>query len=405
MSKIIDLLSKVRKEGVYADTSKLQQGSKAYRVAMLTLILHLVSNGLRVIELSKSGRGIDGMVLLGSPEQEAKWDNYFFDKYGDDDNVKWISKTYGSKPDELDEIFSKLGLTDVYKSYKNAWSFSHVHGNKEDEENRKKAESLLKVLLPVTDERGQLLLAEDALGNTVWGYVKRQNESGSYSFGISRRSADGQVSKSVHVSPAAVNGLTMKIQNTILSYEGAFSAQNAIQATNRLWLWNLSRNFKMLDTLDDFNPSDINDILKCWIEDNVGMKIKVGETTTEPVFIHQFPGEIKIGIWVNDLPIVFELLDVEMRVKDWIVEALKEEWLVPIKGNCKKDGTFSIRSGYNPSQRAREEYERKQKNERIYLFNLSKEEAEAIWKKYDERKLKDKHDEIKTLEEEDKKTC
>lgn len=405
MSKIIDLLHRVRKKGVYAETSKLQQESKAYRVAMLTLILHLVTNGLQVREVRKLGEGVLGMVLLGNPEQSKWWDDYFWHKYGDDDKYTWLLKTYGDKSDDIAEICSKLGLMDVYEDYKNGWSFSHVSGNKEDEERRKKAEPLFKVLLPVTDERGHLLLTEDSEGNTVWAFVKRLNASGSYSFGMYKRNFDGKVSTSVHISPAAVDGLTMKIQNTVRSYEGTFSAQNAMQATNRLWLWNLSRNFKMLDTLDDFNPSDINDILKCWIEDNVGMKIKVGETTTEPVFVHQFPDEIRIGIWVNDLPIVFDLLDVEMRVKDWIVEALKEEWLVPIKGNRKEDGTFSIRSGYNPSQRAREEYERKQKNERIYLFNLSKEEAEAIWKKYDERKLKDKHDEIKTLEEEDKKTC
>lgn len=388
------MLEEARANGLLIDLRK-EQGQKE-KEALLNATLALVSLGaVKATEVVDKGNTV-AVILLGKPELEEDWDKKLSNRYADNDNVVWNTRTYENRDADLQKLFVKLQISDFYEAYKERFIVENTMGSRIDTENAKKAEELFKSLLPVVED-GKLLLTEDSEGNSVWAYAMRNNAGGKFSYGIYRRNKEGKVGMSTIVSPSVVNAMGTKIGNTILDYEGTFNALNATQATQRLWLWNLCRKFEMQDKFDDYNPSDVNDILREWIIENVGKKIEVNKVHIEPVYIQKIKENVQIGIWVNDMETVFSKLDVEMKVSDWVREAMRERWIVPVKAGIKKDGTEAERAGYNPSNAAREAFDRKNKSERVYRIAFSDEEAKQLYEKYEAEKAKQVADKINNV--------
>lgn len=388
------ILEEARTKGLLVDLRK--ETSKEEKKALLNATLAIVSLGaVKATEVVEKGDTV-AVVLLGKPELEEEWNKKLSKTNADNDNVVWNTRTYENKDADLQKLFVKLQLMELYENYKKQFTVSHVAGSRIDTENAKKAEELFPMLLPVV-ENGKLLLTEDSDGNSVWAYVLRNNAGGKFSYGIYRRSKEGRVGMSTIISPSVVNAMGTRIGNTVLDYEGTFNALNATQATQRLWLWNLCRKFQMQDAFDDYNPSDVNEFLREWIFENAGRKFETNQIAIEPIYIQKIKERVQVGIWVDDMPFVFNELDVEMKVSDWTREAMRERWIIPVKAGKKKDGTEAERAGYNPSNAVREAFDRKNKTERVYLISFSDEEAKVLYEKYETEKLKQAAKIIKTF--------
>lgn len=387
---------KVRTEGFLVnvtDNTTLEQ-----QMSILNVLLYLAGYlALYTVEFWESGK-MTQIALMPTTDLQKSWMKRFDKICEDNDKCNYVEKEYSSKEQDIEILVKKLGIKEAYKRYRGS-IVPNGSGNRLDVENAKKAKEMLGLLWPVMNEKGHLLLAEDRCGNSAWAYVTRKNADGSFSYRIYKRSADERVSDSVGITPYEVSGMGTKVAKTLQNYEASFTAYDATQAAERLWLWNLCRNFDYQDDWDDLNPSDINDELYAWVSENVGVKISNGEKSREPIFVSRVKNKVCVGIWCDDMEPVFKLLGVKTKVSDWIREAKKEGWLEPTVWTNHKDGTEKVRTQYNPSVAARAAWNRENKNERIYLLNFEQEEAERLLDKYSEMKSKKVESDIKTFEE------
>jgi len=356
------------------------------------VILHLVCEGvLRVIELTE-GENLRSLYIVGLEEVE----NLLLKQLEKncDDHIFINKVLYGKKADEnngikaISQLFEKIGWQECFQNYCKRWMPEIIGGNSYDEENRREAGRIFERLLPITNEKGQLLLAEDQQGNQILAYVKRHNESGDYTFGIFRKGADGKVGKSVTIGADEVVSASTKVRKKIQNAEGTFSAQHATEGIQRLWLWNLSRKFQYVEEADDYAMNDINSFLKDWIKDNVGTVFResLEDEGTEPVFAGEIKGKYIAGIWSDSMQPVFDVLELKMKAKVWIPEAAKEGWIKRYAVSC-GDNKETLRRAYNPSMAQRKEFMRENKSERIYIFDFSNEEAKEIYAKREAQKL------------------
>ena len=378
---MIEMIKELKQRGLKVDLTKNRSETEEREI--MNVILHMISQEpIQVIETYKDEKEIVTAIILGGYEQEKGWTKKLEKMYVDNDDVTWDTKRYENKPEQLNKLMENLGMKEAFQKYCQSFLPAKGKCNVVDSDKRKEAEKLFNILLPVINDKGYLLLTEDSIGNSVWAYVIRKNKTGSFSYGIYRQDVDGNVSLSTIVSPAAVNSLGTIIGNTIQNYEGTFTSLCATQAAQRLWLWNLSRKFEMQNLLDDYNPTEVNKLLKNWVVENVGKTIKIEGEERKPIYIQQVREKVRIGIWVNDLKHVFSKLEVDMKVSEWIREAMKERWLITTVIKENEDGTKSERAGYNPSDMIRKVYERKSRSERVYLLNFSKKEEKTILKNY-----------------------
>lgn len=363
--KFLKLLFDIRTKGMKVLAT--DNYSKAEKAIIVAVILHLLSKGSLMVKEIKEGGSIASVIVV---TDEAKLAAYKCD----------TSETivYENKNSQIEELFSKLHLGDAYIEYKNRWTVPTIGGYRSDVDNEKKAKEFLNTIKPVVNEDGQLLLAEDSEGNTVWAYVLRHKNNGSVSYGIYRRDYDGRPSKTEWISPAVVSEMGTKLGNIIKNYEGRFNSKNAIDATLKLWCWNLIKTYEIQNKIDDYDPLDIYEELKEWIINNAGKSFKHGEEIFLPVYINELKGRVDIGIWSDNLEFVFEKLEIEEKPKEWLGEAVKEHWIIP---QLKKDGSVA-RSTTNTSNFQREAFKRKNKNERFYKFSLNDEEVKEAVRNY-----------------------
>jgi len=189
---VIKGIKLARTEGLRVDLQKVQ--SKKEKEEVLNVALALVSVGaIKVTEVVEKEKMI-AAVLLGKPELEKTWEKKLATSFEDDDKVVWYTRTYENKEHDLQKLFSKLQILDLYEAYKKRFVVENIAGSRIDTENAKKASELFKILLPVVED-GKLLLTEDSEGNSVWAYVLRNNAGGKFSYGIYRRSKDGRFRK------------------------------------------------------------------------------------------------------------------------------------------------------------------------------------------------------------------
>ena len=391
---MINLIKKARTEGVMLDVrEKYEEQCK-----IIKMILWLISNNsFSAVEVCEFGK-IIAMVILGNSMLQSVWEEKLKELYADNDSVSWSIQYSEINYQYIWELMEKLGLSKVYSKYVRKYNLSIADNVRLDSNNLKTAENKFLFIMPIVED-GNLLLAEDSKGNTVWAYAVRNNQKGSISYRIYRRSAEGRIGMSTSLSPSVVNGLGNRISSIIEEYEGTFTSLHGTRATQRLWLWNLYRRAEPQEEIDDYSPSDVNDFLREFIEEYEGIPVEFGKEKSEPVYIQKMDDHINIGIWSDDMQKVFDFLEFNMKAKDWIREALHEKWVIAVPNGKKKDGTCAVRSGYNPSISARIEFKRKNRNERVYLLSFSEEEAEYIWSQYEERMQEHKNDEqIVTLE-------
>ena len=177
-----------------------------------------------------------------------------------------------------------------------------------------------------------------------------------------------------------------KVSNLIKNYEGTFNSKDGVDATMKLWCWNLVKTYEPQNEIDDYDQLDIFEILKEWIIENVGkefLKCKEnGQPITKPfVYFHELKDRVDVGIWSDDLESVFNELDIEEKPKAWLREAVKEHWIVP---QLNGKGSF-VRIATNTSASQREAFNRKNKNERFYKFQFNDEEINIIVERYHTR--------------------
>jgi len=395
-NEVVKLIREIREKGKHVAVEK--PIAHEVKLEIMAAILYLLSDMvILTLELVRKGSELMGVVVATESKTIENWKKKLDKTYADDDEVFFIEKEYGNR--DAEKLLGKLGLQQEYLDYReNSIPDSRNGLARVDVEKQKEAERLFDILHPSIDKRGHLLLAEDGEGNSAWAYAMRNNAGGKLSYGIYRMDSNGGVSTSTIVSPSAVNGMTMKIGNTVADYDGKFTSQAGIQATQRLWLWNISRKFKPVKFMDDYTPTEVFEVLKDWIYKNVEVTYQQGNGESanlrKPVFIAKTKGRIDIGIWVDDLEFVFDRLDIKtLTPRAWITEALKEEYVVPVFSKT-KDGEETKRAGYNPYKANRDECGRSNKHERVYRIAFSEEETKKVWEKYEEICARRKQKEI-----------
>lgn len=354
--KLIKLLFEVRTNGIKIllknDYSRME------KMIIVAVFLHLLSRGkLAVKEIKENGAVISVFVATEEIIDSCNCGNYEI-------------KLYENKNSDIEELFSRLRFDDTYIEYKNKWTVPSCGGYRGDIDNEKKAKEFLSLIQPVVDENGHLLLAEDSVGNTVWAYVLRHRNSGSISYGIYKRDCNGRPSKTECISPAVVGEMGTRVGNIVKNYEGRFNSKDAIDATMKLWCWNMIKNFEIQNEVDDYDQQDIFESLKKWIIENAGKSFKKGDEKIMPVYFNELKDHTDIGIWSDSLDFVFKELEIEEKPKSWLREAVKEQWILP---QLKEDGSFA-RVATNTSSFQREAFHRKNRNERFYRFSLKDEE-------------------------------
>lgn len=370
--KFLKLLFEARTIGMKITTS--QNYKKCEREVIIAVILHLLSKGILFAEEIKAqGKGITEVVISS--------DENIVTAYKSETSE---TRIYENKEESMVELFSKIGFSEDFSTYQNKWMVKQASGYRVDVEDTKNANKYLKNIHPVVNEDGHLLLAEDNRYNTVWAYVVRHKNDGTLSYGVYKRNSDGRASKTTLIPPAAVSDIGTKVQTLIKNYEGTFNSKDALEASMKLWCWNLVKSYSVQSETDEYDQTDICEMLKDWIWENVGKKVSIGNSlhTEEPVYIKENKEGIDIGIWADSLGRVFRELEIEENPKIWLREAVKEHWIIPSLG---ADGTF-VRNATNTSQHQREIFKRKNKNERFYKFAFKDEEKKQILKEYEERK-------------------
>lgn len=336
--------------------------SKADKAVLVAVLLHLISKGNLVVKEEKEGTSVVVTV-----EAQKSHDG--------EESVLRISKN-----EEIEELFSRLHLNEAYVEYKEQWILENFRGDRNDIESIKKANEILQWMKPVVDEKGHLLLAEDTVGNTVWAFALHHKNSGTISFGIYMKNRDGRPTKTQYVSPSVVKEMGTKVGNIIMNYHGTFQSQDATNGMMKLWCWNLAKKYRVQYQLDDYDQQDIFESLKEWIIENAGLKFKKCEEMIQPIYLNKVRDRMDIGIWADDIEFVFELLSIDEKAKDWLREAVKEKWIEP---QLKANGDIA-RKAMNTSDRQREVYSRKNKNERYYKFVLNEEEIQMLMMSYEQ---------------------
>lgn len=352
-------LSKLKEARTTGMEVTVGQGySRKEEQVLIAVILHLGSiSRIYVEETELKRKGIEKVVIADKKEILTQG------RKGESDITIY-------EKNDIEELFEKMKFGDAYEEYKNQWAVPNCSSYRGDVDNAKKAKEYLNLIKPVVNENGHLLLAEDSAGNTVWAYVLRHKNAGSISYGMYKRDCNGRPSKTEWISPAVVSEMGTKIGNIVKNYEGRFNSKDAIDATMKLWCWNMIKNFEIQNEVDDYDQQDIFENLKNWIIENAGKSFKKGDEKIMPVYFNELKDHTDIGIWSDSLEFVFKELEIEEKPKSWLREAVKEQWILP---QLKEDGSFA-RVATNTSAFQREAFHRKNRNERFYKFSFNDEE-------------------------------
>lgn len=368
--EVIKLLKQARTVGMRVTVGR--DYSKMEKSIIIAVILHLISMGsIFVEEITSEGKGITELVIASKEEILI---NY---KHG---TLKM--RNYENRNDEIMELFSKMQFTDEFEEYQSKWMIRSQSGFHSDSENEKKATEYLRFAHPVVNEDGHLLLTEDSNQNTVWAYVIRHKNSGTISYGVYKRDCNGRPSKTELISPSAICDMGTKLANLIKNYEGTFNSKNSLEASMKLWCWNLAKAYTVHSETDEYDSTDIYMALKEWIKDNAGRTFKYKDYSTEHVYVNVFSDHVDIGIWNDSLKVAFGELEIEENPKSWLREAVKEHWIKP---QLKSDGSFA-RYATNTSSFHREAFKRKNKNERFFKFVFTEAETKSVLENYERNK-------------------
>ena len=366
--KFLDLLQEVRTNGMTVTMGS--NYSKKDKLVIIAVILHLLSKESLFVEES-----MEKVVIAA--------DKSILESYKCNGSE---TKGYENKDKSIEELFTTMKFSDDYIEYKNKWAMPETRGNRSDIENGKRAKEFLNSIKLVVNEEGHLLLAEDSEYNTVWAYVLRHKNSGSISYGVYKRDFNGRPSKTEWIAPSVVSEMGTKVSNLIKNYEGTFNSKDGVDATMKLWCWNLVKTYEPQNEIDDYDQLDIFESLKEWIIENVGKEFLKNKDNGQPiskpfVYFNELKDRVDVGIWSDDLESVFNELEIEEKPKAWLREAVKERWIVP---QLNGKGSF-VRIATNTSASQREAFNRKNKNERFYKFSFNDEEIKIIVERYHTR--------------------
>lgn len=367
----------IKSKGITIDRENdREKRINAFLVAVFIRIIAKCS--LKVAEGKEEGsHNVRYFVIATEKENIEERRKSYEKKHCAGKNIEWTDKEYENKEDDLQELFKKLNLTERYQSYKERW-LPDTTGMNLSKEDIWKSDTYFQMFRPYENEKGQVLLAEDYIGNKVWVYALENFSDGTLMYRVFMEDAEGRPKPSKSIPPSAIAIGSSQISNLLMNFNAKFTTADILRATEIMWLYNLCRPFKAQRCWEKADPLEVYESLKKWIIENIGATYTFGREGSErkevPVYCEKVKDRIDVGIWQKSLEWVSrKLFDDGINLREWLRDAANHEWIIPQISSAGQK-----RNGFNPSNYQRELYSRENKNERVYRFQFSEEEMREI---------------------------
>lgn len=372
------LIEVMEKEGLQIDVNN--NGDDKSKMNLLYSISNVLTrNKLVTLEGRETGKAIRYVILARDNVTLKKRKEEFDKQCKEDMKLEWSEREYENKEDNLQELFSKLNMAHHYEIYKSKWT-PNTSEMKLDKDEIEGASVFFKRLRPYENENGDVLLAKDCCGNTVWVYPSRNYAKGTFSYRVYMKDYEGRLKPSINVKPSSVGIGSPHIVNMMKNCDGYFTTLDCNKATEILWLYDLCRQFKKQRVWEEPDPTEIYESIKEWIINNIGVLKKINGETKIPVYTNYVKdkGRVDAGIWQKDFKWILQHeLGMSVTENEWIRDAAREGWIIP-----QISSTGQKRNAFNTSNYQRELYARENKNERVYLLKFSDDENEDIKTKH-----------------------
>jgi len=368
---------KIKNSGMTIDRDKVRESST--NVFLVAVVMRTITkSSLKVAEGKEEGsHDVRYFAIATEKENMEERRKSYEKKHCAGKNIEWTDKEYENKEDDLQNLFDKLNLTQEYQDYKGRWT-PDVKGMGLSNEEAWKGSMYFKMFRPYENEKGQVLIAEDYLGNKVWVYALENYSEGTVTYRVFMEDRDGRPKPSKSIPPSAITIGSSQISNLLRNYNAKFTTTDILRATEIMWLYDLCRPFKAQRGWEKADPLEVYEGLKKWIIANIGATYKFGREGNErdeiPVYCERTKDRIDVGIWQKSFDwITQELFEDGFNQKEWLRDATNHGWIIPSISS-----TGQKRNAFNPSEYQRELYSRENKSERVYRFQFSEEELKDI---------------------------